>query len=338
MGTNDQVAVARFWNALLAPYSRADDRAAWFQLLSTASLYVATWLAMLWSLDVSYWLTLALAIPAAGLQVRLFIFQHDCGHGSFFSSSRLNNVTGGIIGVLTLTPYRYWQRTHAIHHATSGDLDRRTFGDVRTLTVKEYLALPKWKRLAYRVYRNPVVLLAIGPLYQFVIKHRMPLDVPRDWKRERLSVLRTNLALVGVLVAAWATIGLDRLLLVHGPILVISGAAGMWLFYVQHQFEDTYWRNNTDWRFHDAGIQGSSYYDLHPVLHWFTGNIGYHHVHHLASRIPNYRLADCYEEIPELHRVTRLTVLGSLKSARLHLWDEAGQRLIGFARLRAQRA
>ena len=338
MKASQQLAAARYWNRLLAPYARADNRKAWFQVVTTGLLFVTNWLLMLWSLDVSYWLTLVLALPAAGLQIRLFIFQHDCGHGSFFRSSKLNNALGGLIGVLMLTPYRYWRRTHAIHHASSGDLDRRSFGDVETLTVKEYLALPFWRRLLYRLYRNPFILFLLGPIYQFVIKHRMPLDLPRSWKHERASVRRTNLALLCILLLAWLTIGVDRLLLVQLPITLISGTAGMWLFYVQHQFEDTYWRNNPEWSFHDAGLEGSSYYDLPPLLHWFTGNIGFHHVHHLASRIPNYRLARCFREVPELHRVTHLTLVESLRSLRLHLWDETQQRLVSFGALRALRA
>jgi len=331
----DQMAAARYWNKLLAPYSKADNRKAWFQVATTGLLFAATWLLMLWSLDVSYWLTLLLALPAAGLQIRLFIFQHDCGHGSFFGSTKLNNALGGIIGVLMLTPYHYWQRTHAIHHATAGDLDRRSFGDVETLTVNEYLALSRWRRVGYRLYRNPFVLFLLGPIFQFIIKHRLPLDVPRSWKRERASVLKTNLALLAILIVAWLTIGIKSLLLIQLPITFLSGAIGMWLFYVQHQFEDTYWRNNPEWSFYDAGIQGSSFYDIPAVLHWFTVNIGFHHVHHLASRIPNYRLKQCFYEIPELQRVTRLTIFQSLRSARLHLWDEAEKRLVGFRALRA---
>jgi omega-6 fatty acid desaturase (delta-12 desaturase) len=338
MDDDNALAAARHWNERLAPYARADDRAAWFQLVSTSVLYAAGWLLAYRCLDVSWWLTLLVTIPTAGLQIRLFIFQHDCGHGSFFSSSRLNDRIGGLIGILTLTPYRYWKRTHAIHHATSGDLDRRSFGDVDTLTVGEYLALPARQRLLYRLYRNPLVLFTLGPLYQFVIKHRLPLDVPSSWRRERASVVRTNLALAAVLVAAALTIGVGRLLLIQVPILLLSGTAGMWLFYVQHQFEDTYWRANCEWSFHDAGVRGSSYYDLPGVLHWFTGNIGFHHVHHLASRIPNYRLQECFAGVPELSRVTRLTLVSSLASIRLHLWDEAEQRLVGFGALARRRA
>jgi len=332
-------AVSRYWNKLLAPYTQANDRRAGFQLATTGTLFVANWLLMAWSLRGPYWITLLLALPASGLLTRLFIFQHDCGHGSFFRSMRTNNVVGSALGILTLTPYAYWRRTHAVHHGTSGDLDHgRTFGEVKTLTVKEYLARSSWQRFGYRLYRNVLVLLLIGPFYQFVIKHRLPLDTPRGWKREWRSVLWTNFGLLAIVAIAWAAIGLPSLLLVQVPITLISGALGVWLFYVQHQFEDTYWREHPEWNFHRAAIEGSSYYDLPVVLHWFTGNIGFHHIHHLASRIPNYRLRECFRKVPELHEVTRLTIWSSLRSARLHLWDEDGGKLVGFGYLRALRA
>ena len=290
---------------------------------------------MLLSLDVNYALTLLLSLPAAGLLTRLFIIQHDCGHGCFFHSPRANHTVGFVLGVLTLTPYQYWRRTHALHHAGSGDLDRRDFGEIQTLTVREYVALSRWRRLGYRLYRNMFVLLVLGPFYQFVIKHRLPLDAPRAWKREWRSVMATNLALAAVLVTASFTIGLGRFALVHLPIVVVSGAFGVWLFYVQHQFEDTYWENHPEWDFHRAGAEGSSFFDLPPVLHWFTGNIGYHHVHHLSSRIPNYSLRRCMDENPELQHVTRLTLGQSLKCARLKLWDEEAHRLVGCGEVQA---
>lgn len=325
--------VARYWNRLLAPYKRASYAKALFQLVSTGLLFALGWLLMYRSLEVSYWLTLALAIPTSGLLVRLFIFQHDCGHGSFLPSKRANDAVGAALGVLMLTPYQYWQRTHAIHHGTSGDLDRRSFGDIETLTVNEYLALSRFDRLRYRIYRNLFVLLAIGPAFQFVIKHRLPLDIPLRWKREWKSVIWTNAALALIVVLAWQTIGLKAFLMVQLPLTLLSGAIGMWLFYVQHQFEDTYWENHDAWDFHRAGIEGSSYYDLPKVLHWFTGNIGFHHIHHLASRIPNYNLMRCFRELPELHQVTRLGIIDSLKCAHLQLWSEELGRLISIRQL-----
>jgi len=332
---------ARFWNQVLAPYKRPHLGKALFQLTTTGLLFALGYALMIWSVETSYLLTVALSVPMAGLLTRLFIFQHDCGHGSFFRSQKVNNAIGFVLGVITLTPYQYWRRTHAIHHATAGDLDRRELGDIKTLTVDEYLALSWWRRLGYRLYRSMFVLLVIAPLFQFGLKHRLPYDIPLSWRREWASVVWTNLALAAILTLAHFTIGIGTLLLAHLPLLVVSGALGIWLFYVQHQFEDTYWEHNPEWEFHRAGIEGSSFLDLHPALHWFTGNIGYHHVHHLSSRIPNYTLRRCMAEVPELRHVTRLTVLGTLECGRLKLWDEDEGRLIGFRELReivAQRA
>jgi omega-6 fatty acid desaturase (delta-12 desaturase) len=326
------------WQKLLAPYSKADPVKAWFQLLSTAALFAANWLLMLWSLSGPYWLTLLLVLPAAGLQIRLFIFQHDCGHGSFFRQRKLNNVVGATIGVLMLTPYNYWRRTHAIHHATSGDLDNRSFGDVETLTVAEYEQLSRIGKLKYRLYRNPLILLTVGPFYQFVIKHRLPLDIPRSWKREWRSVMGTNLAIAGALTLVWLTIGFKSFLLVQAPITLVSAMLGMWLFYVQHQFEDTYWREHPEWDYHQAALEGSSFYDLPKILHWFTGNIGYHHIHHLASRVPNYHLPKCFREVPEMQHVTRLKIVESLRCLWLSLWDTEQGKLVSFRTARQRSA
>jgi len=323
---------------LLAPYKRADDRKALFQLVTTAALFAGMWFLMWRSLAGPYWLTLLLALPTAGLSIRLFIFQHDCGHGSFFSTRRANDAVGRVLGVVTLIPYTYWRRTHAIHHATAGNLDRREFGDVATLTVKEYLARPWHRRIAYRLYRNSLVLFFIGPAYQFILKNRFPFDTPREWKREWRSVMLTNLALAGVVAVAWATIGIGSFIAVQLPITLIAGTVGIWLFYIQHQFEDTYWESGDGWSFHSAGLEGSSFYDLPKVLHWFTGNIGYHHIHHLSSKIPNYRLRQCMIENPELQDAPRLTLWQSFKCARLKLWDEELRRLVTFRRLRQLRS
>jgi len=321
----------------LETYARPSTAKSVFQLLNTAIPFAVAWLIMLWSLGVGYWLTLLLSIPAAGLLVRLFIIQHDCGHGSFFRSRTLNDRLGGALGVLTLVPYAYWKKTHAIHHATSGDLTRRGWGDVPTLTVREYRELSKLRRLGYRLARNPAALLVVGSLYQFVLKHRLPLDTPRAWKREWRSVHWTNLALAGVVIAAAFTIGLKAFFLVHFPITLLAGSAGVWLFYVQHQFEDTYWRDRPEWSFHLAALQGSSWYDLPRFLHWWSGNIGFHHIHHLSSHIPNYRLRECLRDYPALEEVPRLTLLSSLRCARLKLWDEERGKLISFRDLRRSR-
>jgi omega-6 fatty acid desaturase (delta-12 desaturase) len=325
----------RYWNRILAPYARAHNGKALFQVLVTVGLFVPLWILMYWSLDVSYWLTLALAIPQSCVLIRGCIFQHGCGHGSFFRSPRWNNRLGSVLGLLSLMPYSYWRRTHAIHHATSGDLDNREFGDVVTLTVAEYEALTPWGRVRYRAYRNLITLLVLGPIYQFVIKHRFPFDIPKRWKKEWASVMWTNAGLAAIVVLAWLTIGIKAFLMVQLPINLLGGAIGIWLFYVQHQFEDTYWREHPEWDIHRAGIEGSSFYDLGAFLHWCTGNIGFHHIHHLASRIPNYNLKKTFRAIPELRHVTRLTLWSSFKCARLHLWDPQSQRLISFRQLRA---
>ncbi|MCZ6918250.1 MAG: fatty acid desaturase [Gemmatimonadetes bacterium] len=323
------------WNAMLAPYRKASPWRSIFQLVNTGIPFLALWLLMLWSLSRGYWITLLLAVPSGLFLVRMFIIQHDCGHGSFFKSRRANDTLGFIIGVLTLVPYRYWRRTHAIHHATSGDLDHRTFGDIDTLTVREYLSRSKLTRLRYRLYRNPVIMLGLGPIYQFILKHRYPFDTPRSWKREWASIHRTNLALLVVVTIMWFTVGIDRFLLIQLPITLISGSLGVFLFYVQHQYEDTYWRYHEGWEYYAAGLQGSSHYVLPKVLQWLTGNIGIHHIHHVSSRIPNYRLQQALDENPELQQVTRLSVGASVRTLWMTLWDEDERRLVGFRDLKA---
>jgi len=319
---------------LVAPFARPLIGRAIAQLLNTALPFVALWALMAQSVvrGWGYGWTLLLAIPAAGLYVRLFIIQHDCGHGSFFANRRWDHVVGATIGVVTLFPYGYWKKTHAIHHATSGNLDRREFGDVETLTVREYQELPPLKRLGYRLYRSAPVLFVVGPFYQFLVKHRFPFDIPFAWKKEWASVLWNNLFIV---LAAWAlgsSIGWHTVLLVHVPIVMIAGAAGIWLFYVQHQFEDAYWERQDSWSADQAALRGSSFYDLPRWLHWWTGNIGFHHIHHLASKVPNYRLRECFQSSPLLQKAPRIRFLESFRCARLKLWDEDAKRLVPFPR------
>ncbi|OLC70571.1 MAG: hypothetical protein AUH78_20580 [Gemmatimonadetes bacterium 13_1_40CM_4_69_8] len=314
---------------ILARYQGGDWRVSARQLATTGALFVLAWYLAYRSLEVSYWLTLALALPAAGLLVRLFIIQHDCGHGSFFPSPRWNEAVGRVLGVVTLTPYRYWRRFHAMHHATSGKLERRGFYDIVTFTVREYVALPGWRRVAYRVYRNPVFLFAVAPAVLYVVLYRIPFLAPRAWTAERRSILGTDVALAAVVGVLVATIGVRPFLLVQAPVTVIASAAGMWLFYVQHQFEDTYWERAGHWDFTRASLAGSSYYALPAWLQWFTGHIGLHHIHHLNTRIPNYRLQACLDEHPELP-AARLTLRDGFRCARLKLWDEDRMKLVTF--------
>ncbi len=314
----------------LARYRAPDLRRSVWQVVDTAVPFALLWATMLFFVGRAYWLTLLLAVPAAGFLVRLFIIQHDCGHGAFLRSARVSNALGFALGVLTLTPYGYWRKVHAIHHATSGNLERRGFGDIDTLTVREYATRGRWQRLQYRLYRNPLVLFVVGPAFQFIIKHRLPTLVPRSWKRERRSIHRTNLALAAAVAAMALVVGLKPFLLVQLPISILASSFGVWLFYIQHQFRETYWAHEADWDYIAAGLRGSSYCVLPPVLQWLTGNIGIHHVHHLDSRIPNYRLQQCLDENPLLQQVTRLTIGYGLRCIFLKLWDEERATLVGY--------
>jgi len=308
-------------------------RALW-QILDTFVPYLALWIFMviLFRIGAPYWTILLLSILAAGLQIRIFILFHDCCHGSFFASRRANVTLGTIAGVLTCTPYKGWRSEHNAHHATSSDLDRRGIGDITTLTVAEYRSAPWWKRMAYRAYRNPLILFILGPVWVFLIRFRF---FPKKAGRpERLSVLTTDLAPVSIVALAAWTIGLKTFLAVQLPTFMIGAAAGVWLFYIQHQFEKDYWARHETWDPLRASLEGSSYYKLPKVLQWFTGNIGLHHVHHARPRIPNYNLQRCHDHFAALGKVRPLTLWTSMKSLRLHLWDEETQRMVGFGALR----
>ncbi len=330
-------AQAREWARLLKVHARPSTGRSLFQLLVTAVPLVAIWALMVLSLDYGYWIALLLALPAAGLLVRLFMIQHDCGHHAFFKSRRANELLGWLIGVFTLTPFGYWRDAHAIHHATSGDLDRRGIGDIVVLTVREYEALPRWRRLTYRLYRNPLVFFGLGPTYLFVLKFRLPLDMLRKRWRLLPGVLVTNLAIGAVVAAVGLVVGYAEFAMVQVPVTMIAASIGVWLFFVQHQFEATYWARADEWDFHKAAVRGSSYYELPRVMRWFTANIGIHHVHHLCSRIPNYRLQDCLKQVPELRRINRITLRDSVKCVRLTLWDEERRRLVSFRSLARSR-
>jgi acyl-lipid omega-6 desaturase (Delta-12 desaturase) len=307
------------------------------EIAITALPLVALWAAMWGLLHVSYWLSLVLAVPAAGFLVRLFLIQHDCSHGSFFRHRGINDWVGRVIGIVTLTPYDYWKRTHAAHHASSGNLDRRGMGDIDTLTVSEYMSRNRLGRLAYRLYRHPVVMFGIGPVYLFVLQHRAPLGLMRGagWK-PWISTMSTNAGIAVIAAALIWLIGLGPFLLIHGPIVLISGSLGVWLFYVQHQFEETSWAHDHDWSLPEAALHGSSHYDLPIILRWFSANIGVHHIHHLSSKIPYYRLREALNNHPELAEVSRLTLWQSLRCVNFVLWDESARRLISFRALRKQ--
>jgi omega-6 fatty acid desaturase (delta-12 desaturase) len=284
------------------------------------------------------WLYLLLILPAAGFLVRLFLIQHDCGHGSFLRSRRANNWIGRMISVLTLTPYHTWRRGHASHHATSGNLDRRGIGDMYTLTAEEYLARSRWGRLRYRLYRHPLVMFGAGPIYLFLLRNRLPIGFMRSGWEHWFSTMASNVAIAAFVgLAIWA-VGLTSFVLIYIPVVLIAGAIGIWLFYVQHQFSETYWARNEDWNMRTGALHGSSHYDLPSVLRWFTANIGIHHVHHLSSRIPYYRLPEVLRDHPELHCRGRITLRESLRGLRLLIWDEKSQKLISMRELYALNA
>lgn len=317
----------------------ADWKRSLFQLATTGTAFFALLAIMGVASPGHYWLTLLLAIPTAGLLVRLFIFQHDCGHGSFFRSRLANDVLGRALSVLTLTPYSSWKAGHAAHHASTGNLDRRGSGDVDTMTVAEYQASGVLKRLGYRLYRNPFVMVLIGAPINFFVLQRFPTGSALRDRKRRNSILALNVALLVTFGIPCAVFGVVPVLITYAPVMIIASWAGNWLFYVQHQFETTHWERGEDWDFHLAAMAGSSYFKLPPILQWFSGNIGLHHVHHLCSRVPNYRLQACLDSAPELHRMTKLiTLRESLGCWRLALWDEHRGVLVGFRHLRSQPA
>ena len=325
------------WRQIVARYQTPSVRKSIFQICTTIVPLLATLVLMYLAMGVSYWLVLALALPAAGFSIRTFIIMHDCGHGSFFRSRRANDIVGFITGALTLTPYAQWRREHAIHHANSGNLEGRGVGDIVTLTVREYFELSRWGRFKYRLYRHPMIMFGLGPLW-LAIKQRAAALAPDTGKKEAWSIHATNLTLIALCVLLSLLIGLKELVLLYLPVLMISGAAGIWLFYVQHQFEESYWQGRADWNYAEAAIRGSSYLKLPRVLQWFTGNIGLHHVHHLSPRIPNYSLQRCHDENPIFHGVTTLTLWQSIKTVSLKLWDEEHRRMIRYRDLRRLRS
>ena len=320
------------WKSIVCKFQQPSTPRALWQITNTLVPYTLLWFLMYRTMAISWWLTVLLAILASAFLVRVFIILHDCGHGSFFKSGAANDVWGLLCGVLTFTPYYHWRWEHSLHHATAGDLDRRGVGDVWTLTVQEYLESSRWKRFAYRLARNPFVLFVVAPVYLFLIRHRFP--KARANRRERYSVYLMNLALLGMAAAMVVAFGLKAYLLIQLTILMVAGSAGVWLFYVQHQFEGVYWERRNEWDYAAAALQGSSFYKLPRVLQWFSGNIGFHHIHHLSPRIPNYNLEQCHQADPLFQTVKPVTLFSSFQSLTFRFWDERRRKLVGYRALR----
>lgn len=324
----------KHWLKILSQYRTPRPLRSVFELLVTAVPFALFWACAAITVANGHWWGAVFAVPAAGFLLRLFMIQHDCGHGAFFARRALDDWTGRVIGVLTLTPYDYWRRAHAEHHASAGNLDERGVGDITTLTIREYQALPWSGKLGYRLYRHPLVMFGIGPAWLFLIKQRLPFGMFRAGYLPWVSTMVTN-ATVAVIVALliWLT-GPLTFLVVHLPVVLMAAAAGVWLFYVQHQFEETHWSRKPEWQFQHAALHGASHYDLPQPLRWLTGNIGVHHVHHLSSKVPYYRLTEVLRDHPELGEIGRITLLDSLRCVKLVLWDEQANRLVSFRQAR----
>ncbi|WP_035100190.1 fatty acid desaturase [Aneurinibacillus terranovensis] len=316
------------WKKDIAPFERPDIRQSLWQLINTIVPFLILWCLAYLSLSVSYWITLTLATLAAGFLIRMFIIFHDCCHQSFFLSPKANVIIGMITGILTFFPYYQWKNEHSVHHATSSNLNQRGTGDIWMLTVNEYLALSPLRRMVYRIYRNPFVMFGLGPVYIFLIEYRFNRKGAR--RKERLNTYVTNFGLAGMAGLLCWMLGWQKFLLVQGPILYLSGMAGIWLFYVQHQFENTYFERADNWDYVRAALQGSSFYKLPKILQWMTGNIGFHHIHHLHPKVPNYNLQRGHESNPSLQNVPAIGLLFSLRSLRYRLWDEKSKKFVAF--------
>jgi omega-6 fatty acid desaturase (delta-12 desaturase) len=320
------------WKEIVAKYQKPSTPLAVWQLVNTLGPYVLLWIGMYVTMSISWWLAIPLAVLSGAFLVRIFIIFHDCGHGSFFKSKRANDWVGMLTGLLTFTSYYQWKWEHSVHHASAGDLDKRGIGDIWTMTVQEYLESSRWRRFSYRLARNPVILFLIAPLFLFLVRERFP--NPSANARDRRSVYWMNLAILVMVVSMSWVFGLKSYLVLQLVSMGVAGAAGVWMFYVQHQFEDVYWERGEDWDFVEAALQGSSYYKLPRVLQWFSGNIGFHHIHHLSSRIPNYNLERCHRSHALFREVKAITLFSSLKTLKLRLWDEKQRKLVGYRALR----
>jgi len=326
--TSEKDTVRPEWIEIISRYNKPDPRTSWWQVVNSLGPYILLWVVMIKTIEISYWLTLLLSVFAAGFMVRIFIIFHDCGHGSFFKSKRLNKFVGIITGLIVFTPYNKWHYEHKIHHQTVGNLDKRGVGDVKTLTVNEYLSLSKWQRFLYRLYRNPIFLFGIAPILIFTILQRF--TKKGMTLREKLYVHLSTLAIIVCILLLMYFIGWKTYVLIQLPILYIATAHGVWLFYVQHQFRNVLWTDSENWDYKSTALEGSSMFKLPFLLNWFTGNIGYHHIHHLSPLIPNYNLKKCHKENPIFQQVKPITFFSAFESLYLRLWDEKRQMLIRF--------
>jgi omega-6 fatty acid desaturase (delta-12 desaturase) len=321
------------WMKIIMKYNHPDNKRSWFQLISNCLMYFGGLALMVWSLQWSYWFTLLLALPVAGILVRIFIIFHDCGHGSFFKSKNLETFIGYFTGILTFTPFKPWSDNHLIHHKTAGNLDKRGTGDVWTLTVKEYLESSVWKRLGYRLYRHPLVMFGLGSLFVFIIFQR--LTYREMDTTQRMGVYITN---GGILVNALLLslmVGFKAFLLIQLPVIYFAGIMGIWLFYVQHQFDPSYWSHTDTWDYHRVAMEGSSFYKLPGIFRWFSGSIGYHHIHHLSPKIPNYNLKKCHDENDFFSGIKPLTFWQSVISMKYRLWDEDNMKMVTIKEIRS---
>ena len=325
---------AKDWVRILANYREPSNTRSFVELGLTLGPFFLLWALAWMALSISPWLALGLAVVNGMFLVRIFCIQHDCGHASFFKNRKLQDWVGRALGVLTLTPYDVWRQSHSIHHSSHGNLDQRGMGDILTLTVEEYRARGWWGRLMYRLYRHPLVLFVLGPSYIFILENRLPIGHMRSGWKFWISAMGTNAALAIVVALIIWFGGLMPFLLIYIPTSVIAATIGVWLFYVQHQFEETHWAKEDDWQLHEYALEGSSHYVLPQPLQWLSANIGIHHVHHLYSRIPFYRLPEVLRDHKELNDMNRLTPLESLKTINIHLWDEKLGRLLSFREAR----
>lgn len=330
-GTN-----SREWVNIVSRFNKPDVRRSIWQIINSLGPYLLLWAAMFYSLQISYFLTLALALLATGFLVRIFIIFHDCGHGSFFSSDRANRIVGTILGSLVFTPYDYWHLEHHLHHTTVGNLDKRGHGDVWTLTVKEYSELSKGRKRLYRLYRNPLILIGLAPVFLFVVWFRIPRKSMNQAGRRSVHI--TNLIVATFVGGGILLMGWKAFLMIQLPVIYFATVAGVWLFYVQHQFEDVIWTRQKEWDYKSMALQGSSFLKFPRILQWFSGNIGYHHIHHLGPRIPNYNLEKCHKASPLFRSIKAVTFLPSIRTMNLRLWDEEAKQLISFRHFRESMA